>query len=374
MKNIKNLIIGAGPAGLAVAGRMRKQGLDFEVLESTNNIADRWHHHYDRLLLHTVKQLSHLPYLEFPEDYPIYVPRAKLVEYYENYAKHFEIKPRFNKTVASIKLEDEGWKVVTESGKVIVAENVIMATGINRIPHIPDFKNQENFQGEIIHSINYKNALPFENKKVIVIGMGNTGAELALDLSEKNIDTTLAVRSPITIVPRDVNGRPVQLTARALSKIPFGIGDWLGTQIRKAVIGDLTKYGVPLSKQHPVVQLRDTGKTPVIDLGTVENIKKGKIKIVGKIDRFFEKGIVFKNKKHIEYDVIILATGYRAKIEDILENGREVLDKYNVPKQPIGVGVFKGLYFVGFDNYKLGGILGTIFTDSKIIVDDIRNK
>ena len=167
MKNIKNLIIGAGPAGLAVAGRMRKQGLDFEVLESTNNIADRWHHHYDRLLLHTVKQLSHLPYLEFPEDYPIYVPRAKLVEYYENYTKHFEIKPRFNKTVASIKLEDEGWKVVTESGKVIIAENVIMATGINRIPHIPDFKNQENFQGEIIHSINYKNALPFENKKVI---------------------------------------------------------------------------------------------------------------------------------------------------------------------------------------------------------------
>ena len=81
-----------------------------------------------------------------------------------------------------------------------------------------------------------------------------------------------------------------------------------------------------------------------------------------------------QNKKQIEYDVIILATGYRAKIEDILENGREVLDKYNVPKQPIGVGVFKGLYFVGFDNYKLGGILGTIFTDSKIIVDDIRNK
>ena len=293
------------------------------------------------------------------------------MKYYENYAKHFDIKPHFNETVVSIKLENEGWEVVTKSGKEFMAENVIIATGVNRIPHVPVFKNQEIFQGKITHSIDYKNSKPFENQKVIVIGMGNTGAELALDLSENNVDTTLAVRSPITIVPRDVNGRPVQLTARTLAKIPFGIGDWLGTQIRKIIIGDLSKYGVPLSTQHPVVQLRETGKTPVIDLGTVEHIKKGKIKIVGKIDRFFEKGIVFESGDEIEFDAIILATGYRAKVEDFLENGKEFLDKYEVPKQPIGEGKFKGLYFVGFDNYKLGGILGTIYTDSETVVDDI---
>ena len=371
MEKIKNLIIGAGPAGLAVAGRMRKQGLDFEILESSENIADRWHHHYDRLLLHTVKQLSNLPHLEFPEDYPTYVPREKLVKYYENYAKHFDIKPQFNQTVVSIKLENEGWEVLSESGKKWFAENVIIATGVNRIPYVPVFKNQDEFQGNIVHSINYKNAKPFLNKKVLVVGMGNTGAELALDLSENNIDVTLAVRSPITIVPRDVNGRPVQLTAKTLAKIPFGIGDWLGTQIRKVVIGDLTKYGVPLSKQHPVVQLRETGKTPVIDLGTVAHIKKGKIKIVGKIDQFYKKGVMFESGEKHEFDSIILATGYRARIEEFLENGKEFLDKYEVPKQPIGEGKFKGLYFVGFDNYKLGGILGTVFNDSKTIVDDI---
>ncbi len=374
MKKIKNLIIGAGPAGLAVAGRMRKQKLDFEILESSENIADRWHHHYDRLLLHTVKQLSNLPHLEFPEDYPTYVPREKLVEYYENYAKHFDIKPQFSETVVSIKLENEGWEVISESGKKFLAENVIIATGINRVPHVPIFKNQDAFQGNLVHSIYYKNTKPFHNKKVLVVGMGNTGAELALDLSENNIDVTLAVRSPITIVPRDVNGRPVQLTAKTLAKIPFGIGDWLGTQIRKVVIGDLTKYGVPLSKQHPVVQLRETGKTPVIDLGTVAHIKKGKIKIVGKIDQFYEKGVLFESGEKHEFDSIILATGYRAKVEDFLENGKEFLDKYEVPKQPIGDGKFKGLYFVGFDNYKLGGILGTIYNDSKTIVEDILNK
>lgn len=371
MNKIKNLIIGAGPAGLAVAGRMRKQGVGFEVLESSKKIANRWHHHYDRLLLHTVKQLSHLPHLEFPEDYPTYVPREQLVKYYENYAKHFDIKPQFDEKIVSIKLENEGWEVISERGKKFVAKNVIIATGTNRIPYVPVFKNQEEFQGNIVHSINYKNAEPFLNKKVLVVGMGNTGAELALDLSENNIDVTLAVRSPIAIVPRDVNGRPVQLTAKTLAKIPFGIGDWLGTQIRKMIIGDLTKYGVPLSKQHPVAQLRETGKTPVIDLGTVAHIKNGRIKIVGKIDCFFEKGVQFENGEKHEFDSIILATGYRAKVEDFLENGKEVLDKYSVPKQPIGEGEFKGLYFVGFDNYKLGGILGTLYNDSETIVRDI---
>jgi len=372
-KKIKNIIIGAGPAGLAVAGRMRKANLDFEVLEQTDKIAWSWHNHYDRLLLHTVKQLSHLPHLPFPEDYPLYVPRQKLVDYLESYAKHFNIKPQFNSTVNSIKNIEGSWQISTNESKNFIADNVIIATGVNRVPHVPVWKGQDNFKGEIVHSRNYKNAKPFKNQKVLVIGMGNTGAELALDLSENNIETTLAVRSPITIVPRDVNGRPVQLTAKKLAKIPFGIGDWLGTQIRKVIIGDLTKYGVPLSKKHPTVQLRETGKTPVIDLGTVEHIKQGKIKIIQKINEFYSNGVVLENGEKREFDTIILATGYRAKVEDFVENVEGLLDKYQVPKTPIGEGKQKGLYFVGFDNYKLGGILGTINSDSKTIVEFISN-
>jgi len=321
--------------------------------------------------LHTGKQLSHLPHLPFPEDYPLYVPRQKIVDYLENYAKHFKIKPHFNTTVNSIKRVGDAWQISTLDAKLFTAENIIIATGVNRVPHVPTWKGQENFKGNIVHSRNYKNAQPFENQRVLVIGMGNTGAELALDLSEKNIDTTLAVRSPITIVPRDVNGRPVQLTAKKLAKIPFGLGDWLGTQIRKVIIGDLTKYGVPLSTKHPAVQLRETGKTPVIDLGTVKNIKEGKIKIIQKINAFYSDGVVLENGEQLEFDAIILATGYRAKVDDFIENVEGLLDKYQIPKQPIGEGMQKGLYFVGFDNYKLGGILGTIFTDSETIVNHI---
>ena len=368
---MKNIIIGAGPAGLAVAGRMRKQNIAFELLEKTDKIAWAWHNHYDRLLLHTVKQLSHLPHLEFPEEYPLYVPREKIVEYMENYAKHFDINPHFNSEIKSIQKQNDKWLVTTQSGKTHEADNVVIATGCNRVPNSPKWKGQEDFEGKIVHSRIYKNVKPFENQKVLVVGMGNTGAELALDLSEHNIDTTISVRSPITMVPRDVNGRPVQLTAKKLAKIPFGIGDWLGTQIRKVIIGDLSKYGVPMSKVHPVVQLRETGKTPVIDLGTAKQIKAGKIKVVRDIDFFTKKGVVFKSGEELEFDSVILATGYRAQLNDFLENVDGLLDKYHLPKSPIGEGQHKGLYFVGFDNYKLGGLLGTIFTDSKTIVENI---
>ena len=280
---MQTLIIGAGPAGLATAGRMRKMGLDFEMIELTDKIAWSWTNHYDRLLLHTVKQFSNLPHLEFPEDYPLYVPRLKLVEYYNNYAKHFNIKPHFNTKATAIKKVADKWHVETNNDKKFVVDNVVIATGVNRVPHSPSWEGQDSFKGKIVHSRNYKNVEPFKGQKVLVIGMGNTGAELALDLAENGIDSYIAVRSPITMVPRDVNGRPVQVTAKQLAKLPFGFGDWLGTQIRKLVIGDLSKYGVPMSTVHPAVQLRETGKTPVIDLGTVKYIKNGKIKVIGDI-------------------------------------------------------------------------------------------
>ena len=371
---VKNLIIGAGPAGLATAGRLRKAGIDFEVLEATDKIAVRWHYHYDRLHLHTVKHLSHLPHKEFPENYPLYVPRKELVEYFESYAHEFEIHPHFNTEVVGIKkINNRNWLVTTNKGEDLEAERVIVATGVNRIPFEPEFDGQSKFKGNIIHSRDYKNVDPYQGKKVLVVGMGNTGAELALDLSEHNIETSICVRSPISVVPRDLNGRSVQVTSKQLAKLPFGLGDWLGTQIRKVYFGDLTKYGLESSKVHPAVQLRETGKTPIVDIGTIKAIKDGKIKVVPAIISFDETGVNFTDGNHHSFDEVIMATGYRPHVEKFIERGEELLDKYNCPKGPIGDGYHAGLYFIGFDNYKLGGILGTVFTDSEVILNHIKS-
>jgi cation diffusion facilitator CzcD-associated flavoprotein CzcO len=373
-QEVQNLIIGAGPGGLAVAGRLRQQNIPFEIIEKTDKIAWTWHNHYDRLLLHTVKQFSHLPGLPFPEDYPLYVPKDDLARYYENYAKHFNITPHFNSAATSVNKEGDKWAVDTSDGKHFLANHVIVASGVNRVPFSPTWPGQDDYQGEIVHSRTYKNAKPFLGKKVLVIGMGNTGAELALDLAESDVEVYISVRSPVTVVPRDVNGRPVQVTAKMLEKIPFGLGDWLGTQIRKIVIGDLSKYGLPMSKVHPAVQLRETGKTPVIDLGTVAMIKNGKIKILPDVTEFHNQGMKFVDGENRDFDVVLLATGYKAALHEFVPTIEGMLDKYQCPKAPIGSGDHKGLYFVGFDNYKLGGILGTIFTDSGLVVDDIADR
>lgn len=376
MKSTPTLIIGAGPGGLAVAGRLRQEGLDFEIVEQSGDIAYSWHNHYDRLHLHTVKQLSALPGLEFPEDYPLFVPRLQLIQYYEQYAEHFNIRPHFHAKVTDVKAVKGGkWEVRIKDQEGFVADQVVIATGVNRVPYYPHWNGQENFQGELVHSREYRNPDPFIGQKVLIIGMGNTGAEIALDLANHNVETYLSVRSPVNIVPLTFMGNPTQLTARKLARIPFGLGDWLGTQVRRIAVGNLNKYGLKTSKMPPAKQLRETGKTPVIDLGTVEQIKAGKIKILPDIDHFNIDGLLlFKNGEQHHFDAIILATGYRAQIEDFLDNTEGLLDKFHVPKSPVASGQHKGLYFVGFDNYKLGGILGTINTDSELIVKDIKNQ
>jgi len=119
---IDTLIIGAGPAGLAIAGRLRKAGQNFEMLEKSEQVGSSWRNHYDRLHLHTVKELSHLPYLEFPESYPRYVARKDLVSYFESYVQKFEINPRFGEEIRSlVKTDDDRWKLSSKKGNEYLA-------------------------------------------------------------------------------------------------------------------------------------------------------------------------------------------------------------------------------------------------------------
>lgn len=373
MQTVENLIVGAGPAGLAVAARMRKQQLPFTIIEQQNTLAYSWKNHYDRLHLHTVNQLSALPHLPFPKNYPFYVPRQKVVDYLESYAQHFNIKPIYNTSLKKLEKENNLWLAHTNNTISYKAKNVVLTTGINRIPNIPTWQGQHLFKGKITHSKTYKNPKPYLGMKVLVVGMGNTGAEIAFDLSEYQVDITIAVRSSVSVLPRDVFGNPVQLTAKKLAKFPFGLGDWLGSQIRKIVIGDLSKYGLQVSKVHPAVQLRETGKTPVVDIGTIKAIKEGNIKVKGDIAAFYKEGVTFKDGNKQAFDHIILATGYRAKLKEFVPNITSFLDKYQLPKSPIGTDALQNLYFVGFDNYKLGGILGIIQTESEEVVNTITN-
>jgi hypothetical protein len=366
---VKNLIIGAGPAGLAIAGQLRHEGLSFEILEQSDKIAPKWHQHYDRLHLHTVKERSGLPNQDFPEHYPQYISKNQLIEYFDQYALKFEIKPHFNTSVKSIYKNEAGWKVECSNSKTFEAENVIIATGLNRIPKIPTWKGQESFKGEITHASQYKNPNSFKDKTVLVIGMGNTGAEIALDLAEASIFVGISVRSELVVVPRELFGKPVQQTGEKLARMPFGLGNLLSKLGPLIAFGNLKKYGLPISNISPTALRLIHGKTPTIDLGTIEKIKVGKISVCKEIAAFEEDGVSFVDGTSQRFNAVILATGYYAQLDSILGKNHSSIDESGEPKMKIAQD--KGLYFIGYEKHTLGGILSTLKEDALLIVNDL---
>ncbi|MEZ4416916.1 MAG: NAD(P)/FAD-dependent oxidoreductase [Gemmatimonadota bacterium] len=371
MTETATLIVGAGPAGLAVAGRLRQRGLPFEILEASDRVGNAWHEHYDRLHLHTVKELSSLPGLPFPADYPRYVPRHLLADYLTRYAEHFRLEPRFGEDVRSIRRSGALWHVETHRGSRFEAGQVVVATGVNRVPIRPILPGEEDFQGVVEHTKGYRRADPYAGQHVLVVGMGNTGAEVALDLCESGVAVALSVRGAVNIVPRDVLGRPTQRTALLLARLPNWLGDRLGTLLRRLTVGDLSGYGIETPRIAPLQQLRLYGKTPVVDLGTVDRIKRGDIRVFPEIQGFTSDGVVFADGRSERFDVVLLATGYRPDLEHLVEGGDRLMDRNGLPATVVGQGPWAGLYFVGFDNYRPGGVLGAIVRDSERVVEGI---
>ncbi|KNZ33241.1 MAG: hypothetical protein AD742_07435 [Methylibium sp. NZG] len=363
------LIIGAGPAGLAVAGALVQRGVTPLVIEQADAVASSWRNHYERLHLHTVKSHSALPGVPFPSSYPRYVPRQALVDYLADYAQRHRIEPRLGEEAAAIARIDGGWQVATRAGMRYTARRVVLATGANCEPRVPAIAGRAGYRGRVLHSRDYRNAAPFIGQRVLVVGMGNTGAEIALDLVEQGVQAALSVRSPVNIVHRDVLGRPTQLTSILLAKLPAAWGDAIATMFRKLTVGDLSPWGLQTAAVSPLRQLREHGKTPVIDVGTLARIKRGEIKVHPGIDRFTPDGLRFVDGSEQAFDAVILATGYAPTLQRLFPGLALTLDRHGAPADVIGQGASAGLCFVGFDIRQPGGVLRTIHAQALRVAD-----
>ncbi|MFD2521951.1 flavin-containing monooxygenase [Emticicia soli] len=374
MAIIENLIIGAGPSGLSVAGRLRKLGIPFEILEKSDTVGIAWRNHYDRLHLHTDKKYSALPHLPFPADYPTFVSKNQYIAYIDSYCAHFAIKPIFGQEVISVKKNGKHWLVTTQN-KTYEAKNVLVATGYNRVPKAPTLKGQAQFKGEILHSEKYKNGNPYKGKNVLVVGYGNSGAEIALDLYESGAKTFVSIRNPVNIVKREFMGRSTQ--SMAIFFIRFGntFYDFIARQFKKMLLKTVEGTNIPISPLAPSEQLRTQGKVSVIDVGTLAQIKAGNIKVMPDIESLSEHEVLFKDGQQLKIDVILMATGYYARLDEIIENIAPLLNERAYPKAMwFDEEPYKGLYFVGF-NLPLTGILRDInFTSEKIVKQIMKRK
>jgi cation diffusion facilitator CzcD-associated flavoprotein CzcO len=329
--------------------------------------------HYERLHLHTVKSLSALPGLPFPPEAPRYVPRQGVVDYLDSYAQHYNLAPVFGEAALAITAIEDRWLIRCATGREFISRHVVLATGANNVPNMPSFAEQAVFGGQILHSRDYRNATPFAGQRVLVVGMGNTGAEIALDLVEHGAHASLSVRSPINLVHRDTLGRPSQASSILLSKLPAAWGDALATLLRNLTVGDLRRWGLRTADISPLRQLREQGKTPVIDVGTLACIRRGEILVHPGIAAFTPQGLRFVDGSEHRFDSVIMATGYDAGIERLFPQQQLPLDTNGLPLAMAGQGPFAGVYFVGFDTHQPGGLLRAIAAQAERVAQSIAN-
>ena len=167
-------MVGAGPAGLAVAGCLRARGSSLELLERSHRLAEAWHERYESLWLHTDKRHSELPGLAYPKRYPRYVPKGQFLAYLETFVQRFDLHPRWGEEAVSARRVGELWELRTASS-VYRARNLVVATGHASRPNWPGWPGFDSFHGPVVHSSRYRNPLPYVGKRVLVVGFGNSG-------------------------------------------------------------------------------------------------------------------------------------------------------------------------------------------------------
>jgi putative flavoprotein involved in K+ transport len=181
------IVVGGGASGLSAAAALSRRGIDVVVLEHDREIGGTWAQRYERLHLHTVRQFSGLAHFPIPRRYPAYLSRDDVVEYLREYARHFRLRVVTGATVQRIRPRDAAsgrWTVETVDSDAWHARVVVIATGQYRQPIVPPWPGRESFGGRTVHSSEYTNATPYAGQRVLVVGAGNSGAEIATDLSD----------------------------------------------------------------------------------------------------------------------------------------------------------------------------------------------
>jgi len=346
LQNPDAIIIGAGPAGLACAMTMRTAGLKAAVLEKAGTVGSAWRRHYDRLHLHTDRRHSGLPDMAMPKSYPAYPSRAQMVDYLESYAARFDVRPTFDAAVSRIRPDGAQWRAETTQGP-FSAPVVVVATGMAETPYRPAWPGSETYRGLLIHSSDYRNPQAFSGQRVLVVGFGNSGGEIALDLANAGIDVTLAVRGPVQILPRDLLGFPILSWAILQRPLPARLVDTLNAPILRLAVGSIEKLGLQRAAKGPRQMIEEDGRVPLIDIGTLAKIRDGSIKVRGGIDRLTPDSVVFADGREEKFDAVILATGFRSDLRRLIPGADGVLDEHGAPRVTGRATAAPGLYFCG---------------------------
>jgi len=362
------VVIGAGPGGLAAAAELQRRGLTVLVVDKAGAVGSAWRRHYERLHLHTARETSHLPGYRIPRRYGRWVARRDVVRYLEDYATHHRLEVRLGVEVTRLDPSDGSWLLRTADSDDLQARTVVVATGFNHTPDLPDWPGAQGFSGDLVHASDYRVPLPFAGKDVLVVGTGNTGAEIAVDLVEGGAARVrLAVRTVPTFVRRQVGPLPNSVASIALRRLPVRMTDHIIAFTSRTGTPDLAAYGLPRQPAGVYTRLLTDGAVPIIDVGLIDAVRNGRVEIVSAVTGFDGGKVLLRDHAPIAPDAVIAATGYRQGLDGLVGH-LGVLDGRGRPSVvgPRSHPAAPGLYFTGFTN-PLSGMFRELKIDARRI-------
>ena len=351
-------VVGAGPAGLATSQQLAARHIRHRVLERGDTVGYTWANLYDSLTLHTGKHMSSLPGMPFPRSAPLFVPRREFWEYLRHYARAFDLPVDTSCGVERIAPSDGSWSLTTSRG-TLTARAVVVATGIVANPKSPRFPGQERFMGRIVHSVAYKRPDPYVGRRVLVVGVGNSGAEIASEVARAGGKVTIAVRSGANVVPLTLAGLPIQYVAYWVRKLPRAVQEGVVGLVR--LMTELTrgKAVLPRPPHSPLDAI------PVIGFHLVDAICQGLIDVRAGVAELTPDGARFTDGAAGVFDDILLATGFGAAVGPL--GSLIQLDSKGFGRRRDRVVSLDhaGLFFVGH-NYDATGGLYNINRDAQL--------
>lgn len=346
------IVVGAGPAGLATAACLRRAGVTFRLLERGPSLGTTFRNLYDSLRLHTGRHMSHLPGKHFARGTSLFPTRDELVAYLDDYARAFDIEVETDRGVTRVERAEGGWRVSDASGATIEASAIVVATGIVSNPVMPQLPGRETFRGEVIHASAYTRPAAYVGKRVLVVGIGNSAGEIGAELVHAGAHVTVAMRTGIYVVPKQIGPFPAQYVRYLLGKLPRRAQERVVARVQKRIE---TKFGPPI---FPLPAESPLDSIPHIGFHLVDCIRAGRATLVHAIPvQFNENGVLLSDGSQVDCDVVMFATGYRAALAPWGDLVRCDAKGFALRSDRVRSAQYNDLYFVGHNYDHTGGLM-----------------
>ena len=304
------VIVGGGPGGLAVSQQLAARRISNVILERGDHAGWMWGQVYDNLRLHTGKHLSSLPGMSFPAQTSLFPTRAEFAAYLESYVDKFQLPIRTGVEATGLRRENGGW-IVETVGARYQSSAVVVATGIMSSPVLPDFPGKSSYTGPMSHSSKYRRPDEYLGRSILVVGIGNSAAEIASELANAETEVAISVRSGASVTPRSVAGIPTQYFGLALS--------WLPISMQRRIVRGTGRIGGLLRHRTASLPMKPASDrcqdAIVIGRAILDHINAGRVQLLPGVAELNENGVRFTDGTEWVGDAVILATGYRAAIE-----------------------------------------------------------